>query len=105
MPPNTEAAEALLAETAEDLFGDLSPSVYETARVVRYTPSLSGHSRRVRFLLQQQRAGGEWGGSPEYALLPTLSAIEALLFALLGPPIEVDTAAISDSVNRGLGTL
>jgi len=105
MPPYAEAAEALLRETAEDSFGDFSPSVYETARVMRYAPSLAGQSRRLQFLLEQQRAGGEWGESPEYALLPTLSAIEALLFVLLRAQIGPETAAMTDSVNRGFKTL
>ncbi|HEU5109564.1 MAG TPA: prenyltransferase, partial [Micromonosporaceae bacterium] len=105
MSPYHARAGALLTETAGDPFGDFSPSVYETARVVRYAPSLPGHSERLRFLLGRQRPAGEWNDPPEYALLPTLSATEALLFTIVCPRIAANPAGISDSVNRGLRRL
>lgn len=59
--------------------GQISPSIYETGRVVSLLPGLDGHPERIEFLLATQRSEGYWG--PEhagYALIPTLSAIEAL---------------------------
>ncbi|WP_342768560.1 prenyltransferase/squalene oxidase repeat-containing protein [Amycolatopsis palatopharyngis] len=72
-------AAKLLADMRSDPSGDFSPSIYETARLVALTPSLSGHQKRIRFLLDQQRADGSWGGPDSYSLIPTLSATDALL--------------------------
>ncbi|GAA0955348.1 prenyltransferase/squalene oxidase repeat-containing protein [Actinocorallia libanotica] len=71
-----ELVDGLLAQP----WGQVSPSVYETGRVVSFTPWLTGHEARVSFLLDSQRADGSWGvPDPGYALVPTLSAVEALL--------------------------
>jgi hypothetical protein len=72
------AATELVASLEAHPWGQISPSVYETARLVRLAPRLPGHDRRIEFLLSQQRPGGEWGGPGGYALVPTLSATEAL---------------------------
>ncbi len=83
-----EAAEAgaLLARIAEDDQGAVSPSVYETSRLVRTARWLRGHGARLRFLIDEQHSDGTWGGQPDgYALVPTLAATEALL-AELGEP-------------------
>ncbi|WP_019819141.1 prenyltransferase/squalene oxidase repeat-containing protein, partial [Saccharomonospora saliphila] len=69
----------LLTAMADDPSGAFAPSVYETGRVVRHTPSLSGHDRRIGYLLDAQGADGRWGGPGDYDLVPTLSATEALL--------------------------
>ncbi|MFI0484236.1 prenyltransferase/squalene oxidase repeat-containing protein [Actinomadura sp. 9N215] len=67
-------------------WGQVSPSVYETGRVVTFTPWLSGHEKRVDFLLETQRPDGAWGVPDDgYALVPTLSATEALLSELTAP--------------------
>lgn len=62
-------------------WGQVSPSVYETGRVVSLAPWLKGHAERVDFLLGAQGPDGGWGpaAAPGYALVPTLSAVEALL--------------------------
>lgn len=59
--------------------GRISPSVYETGRLVALAPWLSGHRDRWEFLLGAQNPDGTWGGPDEYALVPTLSATEAIL--------------------------
>ncbi|KAB2351087.1 hypothetical protein F8566_06925 [Actinomadura rudentiformis] len=61
-------------------WGQVTPSVYETGRLVSLAPWLGGHGERVRYLLAAQRPDGGWV-SPHvgYALIPTLSATEALL--------------------------
>lgn len=68
----------LLAELTDDPWGGISPSVYETARLVALAPWLTGHDARIRYLTSTQRADGTWGGPGEYALVPTLSAVDAL---------------------------
>lgn len=73
------AVMALLSEMSGDANGEFSPSIYETARLVRYTPSLRGRVARVRFLVDAQHTDGSWGGPDGYGLVPTLSATEALL--------------------------
>jgi halimadienyl-diphosphate synthase len=73
---------ALVSEISSDFYGAVSPSVYETARLVTLAPWLAGHRQRVRFLLRCQRRDGTWGGPDGYGLVPTLSATEALLTSL-----------------------
>jgi halimadienyl-diphosphate synthase len=62
--------------------GQSSASVYETARLVSLAPWLPHHEERISWLLSLQRSDGGWGGPGGYALVPTLSAVEALLVAL-----------------------
>ncbi|WP_344271363.1 prenyltransferase/squalene oxidase repeat-containing protein [Actinomadura napierensis] len=78
------ATTELLDGLVEHPWGQVSPSVYETGRLVTLAPWLSGHRQRVSFLLERQRPDGLWG-APEvgYALVPTLSATEALLSVLV----------------------
>ncbi len=68
----------LLAQVTDDPLSGLSPSVYETGRLVALAPWLKGHDARIRYLLDTQRPDGTWGGPAEYALVPTLSAVDAL---------------------------
>lgn len=78
-----QAADALVAGLLDHPWGQVSPSVYETGRVVSLTPWLTGHERRLAYLLETQRPDGGWGApDPGYALCPTLSAVEALLSEL-----------------------
>ncbi|MFS8103970.1 prenyltransferase [Lentzea alba] len=68
----------LLAQLTDDPWGGVSPSVYETGRLVALAPWLTGHDARIRYLEATQHADGTWGGPGEYALVPTLSAVDAL---------------------------
>lgn len=74
-------ATSLLAESAQDAWGEVSVSEYETGRLVELAPWLDGHPARLSFLLDRQHADGSWGAPDGYALVPTLSAVHALLAA------------------------
>ncbi|MBY8872582.1 prenyltransferase [Micromonospora sp. PLK6-60] len=97
------AAHELVVALAARPAGSVSPSVYETARVVSDAPWLGGHAERLRYLLAGQRPDGAWGAPGGYALVPTVSAVEALLRSRRWPgphPDEVARAA-----TRGLAAL
>ena len=98
-----DAASALLTESSSDRFGLVSPSIYESARLVSLAPWLAGHLGRIRFLLDRQRPAGHWGGTGGYAVVPTLSATEALLTALRRD--RHTTPEILAAADRGLGVL
>ncbi|AZM64052.1 prenyltransferase [Streptomyces sp. WAC 01420] len=84
-----EQAQELVASVSDDAWGDVRPSLYETARVTSWSPWLEGHERRLVWLLEQQSSAGSWGEGPApYRLLPTLAVTEALLSTLRN-----DTAA------------
>jgi halimadienyl-diphosphate synthase len=79
--------EAVARELVDGLqrrpWGQTSASVYETGRLVTLSPWLTGHAERVAYLLKTQRPDGGWGAPDNgYALVPTLSATEALLSEL-----------------------
>ncbi|MDG4794527.1 prenyltransferase/squalene oxidase repeat-containing protein [Micromonospora sp. WMMD1082] len=94
----------LVAEMMREPAGRTSPSPYETARLVSLAPWLVGHHDRVRYLLDTQRPDGAWGQAGGYALVPTLSATEALLAVLRSDP-PVDVAGPARAVDRGLAAL
>ncbi|MEU3456559.1 prenyltransferase/squalene oxidase repeat-containing protein [Micromonospora sp. NPDC006766] len=79
--------------------------MYETARLVTLSPWLGGHTERITYLLQSQRADGGWGPPQGYALVPTLSATEALLGTIrsMGPGAQRDHLATAAA--RGLRVL
>ncbi|MBB4778322.1 prenyltransferase/squalene oxidase repeat-containing protein [Actinomadura livida] len=88
--------------------------MYETGRVVSLAPWLTGHERRIAFLLDTQRTDGGWGLPHDgYALVPTLSATEALLSVLVRAesPDEEEPAQpqpaedVADAAARGLSRL
>lgn len=84
-PSRTYGSQAvrLVADIDHDPWGSVRASLYETARVVSLAPGLPGHGPRVTWLLEQQMKDGSWGEGPTpYRLLPTLSAVEALLSAV-----------------------
>ncbi|HEX3785954.1 MAG TPA: prenyltransferase/squalene oxidase repeat-containing protein [Pseudonocardiaceae bacterium] len=89
---------------ASDSHGSISLSVYETARLVSLAPWLAGHRQRLRFLVRRQRSDGGWGESDGYALVPTLSATEALLVCLErdGPSVDGTLVAAADAGLRAL---
>jgi hypothetical protein len=99
----------LIAQLTLKPLGQVGPSVYETARLVTVASWLSGHDRRVRYLLDNQRPDGGWGPPEGYALVPTLSATEALLRTLrrLDPdsPSGVTETDLASAVDRGLRAL
>ncbi|MFD5110548.1 prenyltransferase/squalene oxidase repeat-containing protein [Streptomyces cinereoruber] len=75
-----DQAARLVADIDADQWGSVDASVYETARVVSLVPRLAGHEARLAWLLDQQLPDGSWREGPaRYRLLPTLSAVEALL--------------------------
>lgn len=78
----------LMEGLAREPWGQVSPSVYETARVVSLAPWVPGQAERVRYLLCVQRPDGGWGPPGGYAVVPTLSATEALLAAGPRPAAE-----------------
>ncbi|TMR27904.1 prenyltransferase/squalene oxidase repeat-containing protein [Actinomadura geliboluensis] len=105
-------ADALVRGLLADPWGQVSPSIYETGRVVTLAPWLIGHTERLRFLLAAQRADGGWGAPGGYSLVPTLSATEAILSAFRrdasgtgrdGSGIERDVLA--KAADRGLQAL
>ncbi|WP_433534745.1 prenyltransferase [Micromonospora sp. CA-249363] len=81
--PATDAARELVAGLALRPWGQVAPSVYESGRLVAGAPWLPGHHQRIGFLLREQRPDGAWGPPEGYALVPTLSATDALLAALV----------------------
>ncbi|MGI5519700.1 prenyltransferase [Micromonospora sp. CA-259024] len=100
--PATDAARELIAGLALRPWGRVAPSVYETGRLVAGAPWLAGHHQRIGFLLDAQRPDGAWGPPEGYALVPTLSATDALLAALVDGRAGTDLLA---PVARGLGAL
>ncbi|WP_410815131.1 prenyltransferase/squalene oxidase repeat-containing protein [Micromonospora sp. 067-2] len=100
--PATDAARELIAGMALRPWGQVAPSVYETGRLVADAPWLTGHQQRIGFLLRGQRPDGAWGPPEGYALVPTLSATDALLAALADGRAETHLVA---SVARGLAAL
>lgn len=104
------AAATLVSEMSSDPYGAVSPSIYETARLVTLAPWLAGHPQRVLFLLRSQHRDGHWGGPEGYGLVPTLSATEALLASLRGwchggNRPALDYADLVSAADRGLRTL
>ncbi len=99
------SVDALLKSLLAAPWGQVSPSTYETARLVVLAPWLTGHAERVDHLLRTQRADGGWGGPEGYGLVATLSATDALLAeAAAGPGMA---AAAADHglarLHRGYG--
>ncbi|GAA5182663.1 hypothetical protein GCM10023322_20080 [Rugosimonospora acidiphila] len=99
---SAEARELLTGLLAAP-WGQISPSVYETGRLVALAPWLAGHPERVEFLCGTQGSDGAWPGPDGYALVPTLSATEALLGILIGEPQRgTPTDRLVTSVHKGL---
>ncbi|MFN8468177.1 MAG: prenyltransferase/squalene oxidase repeat-containing protein [Caldilineaceae bacterium] len=60
--------------------GSMTPSIYESAQVLRYCPELVEIDKVVDWLLRQQRPDGGWGQEevPLYRIVPTVAAILGL---------------------------
>jgi hypothetical protein len=103
------AAYDLVAGLEREPWGQVGPSVYETARLVSLAPWLTGHAERVRYLVDQQQLDGGWGPPEGYGLVPTLSATEALLTMLrrgdVGTLSSNSGVTLAGAVDRGLRTL
>ncbi|SCG64537.1 prenyltransferase/squalene oxidase repeat-containing protein [Micromonospora inositola] len=98
------AARELIAAMMLAPNGQSSASVYETGRLVSLAPWLVRHAERIDHLLLTQAPTGGWGGPGGYALVPTLSAVEALLAALLRGDLRTpDDGEIHTRVVRALG--
>lgn len=71
--------QSLVADLGKD-GGLISPSIYDTAQVIRCYPPPEGAQPAIEWLLQQQHGDGGWGepGSPYTRDVPTLAAILAL---------------------------
>lgn len=96
------AASRLLAEVAADGWGSVSPSVYETGRLVAAAPWLAGHAERLEFLCRTQHPDGGWGGPAGYAVVPTLSATAALLAELARTPDGGRRPPLTHTAEAGL---
>ncbi|MGW2153737.1 prenyltransferase/squalene oxidase repeat-containing protein [Nonomuraea sp. NPDC001699] len=86
-------------------WGQVSPSVYETGRLVSLAPWLIGHRERLDHLTAVQHADGSWGAPDGYGLVPTLSATEALLTAARRGDPGMDLDAAAPAAERGLRAL
>jgi hypothetical protein len=84
----------------------VSTSIYETGRVMAFAPDLPGHEARLAFLLGNQSPTGSWGRTDGYALVPTLSAVDAMLAEMsrCGLPLA-DPGGLSQSAGRALAWL
>ncbi|MFJ7238822.1 prenyltransferase/squalene oxidase repeat-containing protein [Streptomyces olivaceus] len=102
-----EQASELVGSVHGDGWGDVHPSVYETAQVTSWAPWLEGHGRRLAWLLKQQSSAGSWGEGPmPYRLLPTLSTVEALLSTLRNDTAaDVSRERVAAAVADGLAAL
>ncbi|MEU0567985.1 prenyltransferase/squalene oxidase repeat-containing protein [Nonomuraea sp. NPDC005983] len=99
------AADELLADLMFRPWGQVSPSVYETGRLVTLVPWLAGHQERIDYLIASQREDGSWGAPDGYGLVPTLSATEAILSALRGNDDGMDHPSLKQAADRGLRVL
>ncbi|MGW3366292.1 prenyltransferase/squalene oxidase repeat-containing protein [Streptosporangium canum] len=98
-------ARELVAGLLAAPWGQVSASPYETGRVVSLAPWLAGHAERVGFLLAGQRPDGGWGAPGGYGLVPTLSAVEALLAECRRASPCADPGLLAAAAGRGLAAV
>ncbi|MEW2477446.1 prenyltransferase/squalene oxidase repeat-containing protein [Micromonospora gifhornensis] len=108
-PGLTDAVGDLLAQLEQHPYGQVSTSVYETARLVADAPWVDGHAPRLAYLLAEQGADGSWGPAGGYALVPTASAVQALLASLVRAdppdPAGPGRSEVVAAATRGLAAL
>ncbi|MEJ3659271.1 prenyltransferase [Actinomycetes bacterium KLBMP 9759] len=78
---SADVVDDLLSRLARPGRVGMSGSVYETGRVLALLPGAPGNARRWSWMLDRQGPDGSWGGPGPYRLVPTLSALEAILAA------------------------
>lgn len=69
----------VIADLRED-GGLMSPSIYDTAQALRYSPPRHGLEQTIEWLLAQQREDGGWGNpsAPRTRDIPTIASLLAL---------------------------
>ncbi|MEV0612916.1 prenyltransferase/squalene oxidase repeat-containing protein [Nonomuraea sp. NPDC050404] len=100
----TEAGE-LVTSLMLRPWGQVSPSVYETGRLVSLAPWLTGHLERIEYLFDTQGPDGAWGAPDGYGMVPTLSATEGILAALTREDPGTDRERLTRAADRGLRVL
>jgi halimadienyl-diphosphate synthase len=106
VPTHLQAdANRLVSDLMYRPWGQVSASVYETGRLVAMAPWLTGHAERVAFLLAAQHEDGSWGAPDGYGLVPTLSAVDALLCVLRRGDSGTGTGEPRHAAERGLRAL
>ncbi|MFF4620957.1 prenyltransferase/squalene oxidase repeat-containing protein [Nonomuraea jabiensis] len=101
----TTEADDLVASLMLRPWGQVSPSVYETGRLVSLVPWLTGHLERIDYLIRTQRQDGAWGAPDGYGVVPTLSATEGILSALTREDRGTDRERLAGAADRGLRVL
>ena len=102
------AAQQLIQESMADQWSDVSPAVYDTARVLLLPRPLQPKGS-LDFLLSKQKEDGSWGSPDAYCLVPSLAATASLLDLTLqaarGEEIAGDASDVSLAAWRGLDFL
>ncbi|MEM7032963.1 MAG: prenyltransferase/squalene oxidase repeat-containing protein [Chloroflexota bacterium] len=84
--------------------GRMSPSIYDTAQVLRFSPPETGVEPALDWLLSQQHSDGGWGNpvAPLTRDIPTLAAILALYtYSHLKPESEAIEAGLRFLYKQG----
>src|SRR5712691_4244539 len=103
------AAEArqLVRESLADPWGEISASLYETARIVALLPSALRPAESLPYVLSQQQPDGSWGGAVpmSYRLVPTLSATSMLLHLVQDVPEQFEREVLLRATRQAMSYL